>query len=194
MTRRTGGGTVRGGPGSLRCTLMSAPPHVPGRVNEPRYYSSPPRRADGWRADRPGDLVGSPQPSGPAFGNQGPDQGYLLKLAEGFRHQLVLRPGEHAADAITGASAVALRRASIFGRAPIADDLRLALTIFGYLEDAPDDLVAKRRAWFDDVHHVTMHYFAVREIADLVPEATLRSTPAEARAAYASDWKGPLGL
>ena len=37
------------------------------------------------------------------MGNQGPDQGYILKLASGISDQLVLAPGEHAADVIEGA-------------------------------------------------------------------------------------------
>jgi hypothetical protein len=174
--------------------LMSAPAHVPCRLNQPKAYSSPPRRAGSWRADRPGEVVGTGQPSGRALGNQGPDQGYLLKLAADVRDELVLAPGEQGADAIAGACAVALRRASLCGRAPMADDLQVALTLFGYLGEAPDELVARRRELFDEVHHSTVHYFAAREIADLVPEATLRMSPDEVAAACALDWKGPLGL
>jgi hypothetical protein len=173
---------------------MSAPAHVPGRLNQPKAYSSPPRRAGSWRADRPGEIVGTGQPSGPALGNPGPDQGYILKLAAGVGDELVLAPGEHRTDAIAGACAVALRRASLYGRGPMADDLRVALTLFGYFGEAPEELVARRRGLFDEVHHSTVHYFAAREIADLVPEATLRMSLDEVVAACASDWKAPLGL
>jgi hypothetical protein len=173
---------------------MSAPAHVPGRINQTKAYTSPPRRSGSWSANRPGEVVGTAQPSGPALGNQGPDQGYILKLAKSFADELVLAPGEHAADAIEGACAVALRRASLYGRAPIIGDLRLALHLFGYLGTAPDALVAKRRGLFDEVHHSTIHYFTAREIADLVPEKTLRMSPEAVAAACAADWKGPLGL
>jgi hypothetical protein len=173
---------------------MSAPSHVPGRLNQPKVYTSPPRRAGSWSADRPGEVIGAAQPSGAALGNQGPDQGYVLKLAARFDDDLVLAAGEHKADAIAGASAVALRRASLYGRAPMIKDLEIALTLFGYLGPAPDELVAKRRELFDEVHHSTIHYFAAREIADLVPEATLRMSADEVAAACAADWKGPLGL
>jgi len=173
---------------------MSAPTHVPGRVNQQKHYSSPPRRAGSWSANRPGEVVGTAQPSGPALGNQGPDQGYILKLAARFKDELVLSPGEHAADALEGACAVALRRASLYGRGPMIGDLRVALSLFGYLTEAPDELVAKRRELFDEVHHSTIHYFAAREIADLVPEATLRMSPYEVAAACAKDWKQPLGV
>ena len=173
---------------------MSAPTQVPGRINDEKFYNSAPRRPGSWKANRPGEVIGSAQPSGPALGNQGPDQGYVLKLAERLKDDLVLAPGEHAADALEGATAVALRRASLYGRAPMIEDLKIALTLFGYLGPAPDDLVAKRRELFDEVHHSTIHYFAVREIADLVPEATLRMSLGGVIAASASDWKAPLGL
>lgn len=173
---------------------MSAPSFVPGRPNQKKAYSSPARRRGSWSANRPGDVIGTAQPSGPALGNQGPDQGYVLKLAEHFRKDLVLRPSEHSADALTGCCAVALRRASLYGRAPMSGDLKLALTLFGYLDEAPDELVKLRRARFDEVHHQTIHYFAAREIADMVPEATLRMSPDEVAAACEADWKKPLDL
>lgn len=172
---------------------MSAPSHVPSRPNQTKAYSSPPRRAGSWRANRPGDVVGTHQPSGPALGNQGPDQGYVLKLVASFDDRLVLAPGEHRADAVAGASAVALRRASIFGRAPMIDDLTIAFTLFGYLGAAPDDLVAHRRVLMDEIHHSTIHYFAARELADSVPEATLRMSVAEVTSASAADWRAALG-
>lgn len=173
---------------------MSAPAHVPPRLNEPKSYRSPPRRVGSWAADRPGDVVGGPQPRGTALGNPGPDQGYVLKLAKRFVDDLVLTPREHAADAIEGACAVALRRASLHARAPVVDDVRIALTLFGYLDDCPDELVEWRRELFDEVHNSTLHYSAAREIADLVPESTLRMSVEEVTAASRQDWKKPLGL
>ena len=173
---------------------MSAPRHFPGRVDGPKAYVSAPRRAGSWLANRPGEVVGGPQPSGPAVGNQGPDQGYVHKLARRFEAELVLREGEHAADVLEGACAVALRRASLFGRAPVADDLRVALVVFGYLGEAADELVAFRRPLFEELRHLSFHYFTAREIADLVPEATLRMGPAAVASACADDWRAPLGL
>ena len=172
---------------------MSAPGHVRTDPTQPKAYRSPTRRAASWRADRPGEVVGSGQPSGPALGNQGPDQGYVLKLAESFRDRLVLAPFESAADAITGASAVALRRASLYGRAPVGHDLELALTIFGFLGEAPDDLRDWRQPRFAELHHTAVHYGRARRLADLVPEATLRLPFDEVERAHRADWRGPLG-
>jgi hypothetical protein len=50
--------------------------------------------------------------------------------------------------------------------------------LFGFLGDAPADLVEWRRPLFQAAAH---DYPAQRRISDLVPEATLRLPPAEVR-------------
>ena len=144
-------------------------------------------------ADRPGEVVGSEPPAGPGLGCQGPDQGYALKLAERFTGQLVLADGEREDDALAGCCAVALRRASLFGRAPVMHDLRLALELFGYLIDADAALVTWRRAHFAGAagHH---GYHVKLRLADQVPEDSLRLTPAAVAEARSEDWRTPLGL
>jgi hypothetical protein len=167
-----------------------APVPVIGDVDS---YRSPAHVPDGWEADRPGDVAGR-QPAGPGLGFQGPDQGYALRLASRFRPQLVLSDVERADDAITGCTAIALRRASLYGRAPVIHDLRIALTIWGFLDPAPAaDLVAHRVGRFEglaDPHH----YDAVRALVDSVPEATLRMSPAEVNEIYSVSWKHLLGV
>ena len=155
---------------------MAAPEHVPvDRTRPIRAYKSPPRRPDPWLATRPGDLAYG-QPRGDLLGNQGPDQGYVLRLARRFEGKLVLTPGEHERDALAGATAVALKRASLLGRAPVVHDLTVALTIWGFLGEAPSELVALRKPLFEEVWH-PHHYSSQRRIADLVPDAALRMTP-----------------
>ncbi|HUP71945.1 MAG TPA: hypothetical protein VM282_02745 [Acidimicrobiales bacterium] len=167
---------------------MSAPefvPRQPGRSD--KAYESPPWRPDSWFAVRPGDLRGRAQ-TGPGLGVQGPDQGYALTLARRLRDQLVLTEGESADDAIAGSLGIALRRASLFGRAPVIDDLRLAFQLFGFLDaDAPKDLVDYRRPRFAEADS-SHHYAEVRELALQVPESTLRMTAAEV-AARRADWR-----
>ena len=51
-------------------------------------------------------------------------------------------PDEHESDAIAGCIGVALKRASLFGRAPVLHDLTAALTVWGFLGDAAPDLIA----------------------------------------------------
>ncbi|MDE0195679.1 MAG: hypothetical protein OXP08_09025 [bacterium] len=121
-------------------------PHAPGKAA--RHYSSPPQRG-GWRAERPGELPEGPLPAGEGFGHQGPDQGYALRLARGFASQLQLQAGEKRGDVIAGCVMVALKRASLFGRAPVSEDLQVAFDHWGYLDaGAPIELLATRRALF----------------------------------------------
>ena len=144
-------------------------------------------------ADRPGEVVGDETPAGPGLGYQGPDQGYALKLAERFAGRLVLAAGEREDDTLAGCVAVALRRASVFGRAPVMHDLRLALELFGFLDGADAELVDWRRTRFAGAagHH---GYHVKLRLAALVPEETLRLTPAVIAGDRRENWRGPLGL
>ncbi len=172
---------------------MAAPSYVPSASAAPTLYRSPPRRPDSWRAQRPGEVVGAALDEGSGFGNQGPDQGYVLKLAQRLKGQLVLDASEREDDALVGCAAVALRRASTFGRAPVMHDLRFALELFGFLSEAEPELVAWRRQRFAGAagHH---GYHLKRRLADLVSADTLRRTPEVAAAARAKDWRATLGL
>ena len=153
---------------------MAAPEYVPvDTTDSPRTYGSPPRRTDPWVADRPGEIVQDGQPTGPMLGNQGPDIGYALHLAEAVRDRLVLTEGEHADDVLAGCVEVAMKRASLYGRAPVIHDLTFALTIFGFLSEADDELVAFRRPLFAGVAH-DHHYAERRGIADMVGLDVLR--------------------
>jgi hypothetical protein len=167
-----------------------APPPGNGEVVS---YRSPEYVPDRWMPDRPGELAG-PQPIGPGLGAQGPDQGYALRLAERFRPQLVLSDAERADDAIAGCTAIAMRRASLYGRAPVIHDLRIAFMIWGFLDPAPvAELVALRVARFEGVGD-PHHYDALREVVDLVPEETLRMTRAEVQELYSVSWRRLLGI
>ena len=138
-----------------------------------------------WRADRPGDQHGVRVPRR-GLGVPGPDQGYALRLARRFAGKLELAPGEVEADAMAGCMGVALKRASLFGRAPVIHDLEHAFTLFGYLGDAPQDLVETRRQIFAGAAH---HYEEQRRIVDQVPAETLRLSPAGIREhMVGADW------
>ena len=165
---------------------MAAPEYVPRPAHEPvRVYESPPWRGDRWVADRPAELPG-PQPHGPRLGYPGPDQGYALKLAERFAGNLVLTPGEDEHDVLAGCVEVANKRASLFGRAPVIHDLTVALTIWGFLEEADPELVALRKRYFRGISH-PHHYMERRRVADVVPVEALRMTPQQLARAVAED-------
>jgi hypothetical protein len=134
-----------------------------------------------WTPHRPGEHRPGPELARKAgLGVPGPNQGYALELAKRFEGRLALGPGEHAEDVLAGAVAIALCRAAIFGRAPVAADIELALELFGYLPRAdgrptPSDLLPFRHERFAGADH---DYWRRRALADEVPEATLRLSPA----------------
>jgi hypothetical protein len=173
---------------------MAAPRFSPiGPMENARGYRSPDHVPEEWRADRPGDLIGR-QPVGRGLGYQGPDQGYALLLANRLRPQIVTQPHEAVDDAIAGCTAIALRRASMFGRAPVIHDLRLAFAIWGWFDPSPPaELLALRRTAFEGVADTLHHYDLRRDLVDSVPDATLRATPAQIAERYPREWRQLLG-
>lgn len=168
---------------------MAQPDYVPtqaaDRVRRDEKMPAPSQ----WWADRPADHASPGQPEGRRMGTPAPDGGYGLKLARRLAPRLRLTEGISEEDAVAGIFAVGLRRAGLFGRAPVLADFQLAATIWGFLDQAPPDLVARRRPLFSGCGH---DYWAQRDIADSVPEATLRMAPAEVEHVY-PDWARLLG-
>ncbi len=173
---------------------MGAPEYVPLKpATKVRRYGSPPRREGSWRAERPGELSGR-QPEGERLGTPGPDAGYALTLAARFSDSLQLHEGESAADVLAGAAAVAMKRAGLFGRAPIGPDVEIGLVVWGYLDaNVADELVEIRRSWFAEIHS-THHYMERRRVADAVSEDLLRGTASAIKSAYEDDWRACLDL
>jgi hypothetical protein len=168
---------------------MAAPEYVPTAVNAKAHYSSPPQRPGGWKAERPGETVGRNVATAAALGSHGPDQGYALTLTSVFDDKLQLKDGEHRSDVDAGCVAVAMKRASLFGRAPVVHDLRIAYRIFGFLEPDPDpELVALRKEMFAEVHY-SFHYFERRAIADSIDDDVLALTPDAVASAHRADWR-----
>ena len=113
---------------------VAAPKFLPTPPTEQaRAYRSPDHVPESWTAERPGELAGF-QPRGPLLGSQGPDQGFALKVAERLRDKLELQANENADDAIRGCLGVALRRASLYSRAPVVHDLTIAFTVWGFYD------------------------------------------------------------
>ena len=167
---------------------VAAPKYVPSPVVQSKYYESPPRRGEAWRAERPGDNPAG-QPPGPGLGHHGPDQGYALKLVRDFRDLVQLGPGEHWDDVAAGCVLVGLKRASLFGRAPVRHDLEVGFRAWGYLDDQPDSaLVELRRDLFAGVAN-PHHYLEGRRIVDAVPADQLRKTPESVEAEYERNWR-----
>lgn len=173
---------------------MAAPEYVPVVAGtDARVYKAPLRPKGSWPSNRPADL-GPGQPRGARFGSPGPDQGFALTLAEGLQDRLVLAPGEHAADVLAGAAAVATKRSSRFGRAPVIHDVVIGLTVWGFLDDEADpELIEERRARFAEVAH-HHRYAARRAIADAVSDEVLARSVDDIAAAHRADWRSLLDL
>lgn len=168
---------------------MTQPSYVPiGEADEvrPAYRL---RTPNDWRQNRVAELLMAEHPRGRDLGVPGPDQGYALLVAhELFADRLVLTAGITAEDALTGAAAVGSARAGLFGRAPVGRDVELGLALFGFLDDAPVDLVEWRAPLFQAAAH---HYRQQRRIVEAVPEAALRLTADQVRARLV-DWRSLL--
>ena len=165
---------------------MAQPQHVP--VN----YAD--RGADGerlppageWVATRPAEVVDRGKPSGLGLGNPGPDQGFVLKLLRQFEGRVRTQPGEHLNDVLAGSVGVALKRASLFGRAPVIHDLEAAFSAWGFLDASPPaELVRLRRQLFAGCRG---DYSAQRAVADSVRDDVLQESPAKIAAAVADDF------
>lgn len=174
---------------------MAQPPFVPHSTPAATSYVSPPRRAGSWTADRPGEVEGAAEAgAATGFGSQGPDQGYVFKLAELLEPEIHLQTGEQKADVIAGCGAVAMKRASLFGRGPVVHDLRAALCLWGFLDEEPDaELVAVRRSMFTEVAH-PHHYVERRLIADAVAPEILHRPHQAIAETCSSDWRASLDL
>jgi len=171
---------------------MAVDPYVPTRPEDAPRRSVAIPAAAGWRAVRPGDIdpkAGTGR-RGVLFGTPGPDGGYALTLAERFHDQIsVVRP-ETVHDAETIAAQVAMRRGGLFGRAPVRADVELGFTLFGWIGEAPADLVEWRRLAVAGVSH---DYARRVGLVEAIPETVVRQRPDEIQGRL-SEWRQLLGL
>ena len=153
---------------------MAVDPYVPVSPEDAPRESVTIPAARGWRATRPGDI--DPEAGvrcrGVLFGTPGPDSGYALVLAHRFRDRIKVVAPETAEDAEALAAGLAMRRAALFGRAPVVSDLELAFRLFGWLDDdPPPELVEWRRFAVGGVEH---DYVRRQALIDAIPEELLR--------------------
>jgi hypothetical protein len=125
-----------------------------------------------WSPHRPSEFRPGPRPSGGASGAPGPDQGYALTLAARLAPRVVLAEGERIEDAIAAALAIGLRRAAIFGRAPVSADLEFALASLGFLGSVDAATAVRRQKLISGLSH---DYFRQRRLADICDETALRA-------------------
>lgn len=121
---------------------MAQQPNVelsPADLPRPVLEPAPARRQ---RIPRPGVItVPEEKPSGPGFGTPGPDTGWALRIIS---------------SAVLGDDSPALRkllaalmgaRAAHFGRAPLHEDLEVALALLGLRHRRTEELDIRRDRW-----------------------------------------------
>lgn len=167
---------------------MTQPDHVPLQATDRVRPSTLLPAPAAWYSDRPAEQQTLEPPTGPRFGSTGPDLGYGLMLAHRLEGKVQLAPSEHLEDVVAGCFACGCRRAATVGRAPVIYDMEWAYGLWGYLDQAPADLVEWRTKLFRGAGE---HYWDQREIVDAVKPASLKLTPAQAREGLAS-WKDQL--
>ena len=127
---------------------MGQQPNVeidPSDLPRPIPDTDPPRR---WRPTRPGVIVSPDQmPWGGAFGTPGPDMGWALKLVRSAD----LPDRTDGLESVLAALMAA--RASLFGRAPVPEDLEVAKILAGLAEGLPAEFSEKRERWVESTAH-----------------------------------------
>ena len=127
---------------------MGQQPNVeidPSDLPRPTPDTDPPRR---WRPTRPGVIVSPDQmPWGGAFGTPGPDMGWAIKLVRAAE----LSERTDGLESVLAALMAA--RASLFGRAPVPEDLEVAKILAGYGEGLPAEFSERRGRWVEATAH-----------------------------------------
>lgn len=126
-----------------------------------------------WRADKPGLPIGPDDvPGGGYYGTIGPDPGYGMKLVNNAE---LPDDDPDLRRVLTG---LVLSRAAAWGRAPIMEDVEVALIVCGYDDEPPEWVVERRKRWLGaSPHEQRPGATAVAE----VDRQTLMMKPGEAR-------------
>lgn len=101
-----------------------------------------------WRADKPGIPDGPTGVLGGGYyGTTGPDPGWGLKIVNNAE---LPDDDPDLRRVLTG---LVLARAAALGRAPVREDLDVALILCGYDDDAPAHVVERRKRWLEASPH-----------------------------------------
>lgn len=101
-----------------------------------------------WRSDKPGVPTGPDDVAGGGvFGTTGPDPGWGLRLVN-----MADLPDEdpRLKKVVAG---LTMARAAALGRAPVPEDIEVALILCGYGRDAPKDVIDQREHWLQATAH-----------------------------------------
>lgn len=127
---------------------MAQQPNVERSAPADRREKSSPGPAKTWRSDKVGVPTRPEEvPTGGGFGGTGPDPGWGLRLV---REAELPDDDPNLGSVVSG---LVLARAAASGRAPVPEDIEAALALCGYGEDAPDELIERRRRWLAAAPH-----------------------------------------
>ncbi|MFZ0013401.1 MAG: hypothetical protein WAL25_04725 [Acidimicrobiia bacterium] len=101
-----------------------------------------------WRSEKPGMPEGPVGAGGGGYyGTTGPDPGWGLRILANVE---LPSDDEHLREVVGG---LTLARAAALGRAPVPEDIEVALALCGYGIDAPPEVVERRRRWVEAAAH-----------------------------------------
>lgn len=101
-----------------------------------------------WRSDKPGVPAGPADvPSGSGFGHTGPDPGWALSLLANVD---LPTEDKRLESVVIGLVQV---RAAACGRAPVPEDIDVALVLCGYGVEASAEILERRERWLQAVPH-----------------------------------------
>ena len=129
---------------------MAQQPNVEVTSDELPRPTPQPGPAKKAREGKPGIPEGPADwPRGGAFGVTGPDPGWALRILS----QTELPDDDpRLRKVITG---LMLARSAVLGRAPVKEDIEVALVLCGYFDGAPKRLLERRKRWLAAVPHET---------------------------------------
>lgn len=129
---------------------MAQQPNVEVTGDELPRATPHPGPAKKAREDKPGIPRGPADwPQGGPFGVTGPDPGWALRILA----QTELPDDDpRLRKVVTG---LMLARSAVLGRAPVKEDIDVALVLCGYFEGAPQTLIERREHWLRAVPHET---------------------------------------
>lgn len=141
-------------------------------ADKPRKVPEPPV-AEKWRSSKPG-IPTAPEevPSGGKFGHAGPDAGWGLRL---LRKAEMPSNDPRLARVVEG---LMMARAAKLGRAPVPEDIEVALTLCGYGFPAPPEVIEMRNRWLEAVPHESRP--GATAVADVDPDL-LANKPEQVR-------------
>jgi len=170
---------------------------APKKIDTPRHDQNMPEGVEtpapkSWRADRPGDQgQRHKEADNQLLGNAGPNGGYALTLAVRHSKDLILTDHEHNHDVEILLAEIAMRRASSFGRAPIAADIEFAAHLFSYDIQSSQGIEKWRPRL---VHGVGHDEHARRLIVNSVPDEIIQGTKGEIHSSISGWWEKLEGL